>query len=129
MFGCTKNESHDIKSLSITLRPVRQSNDTLVLEWNAVASLFLKSYVIIKSGLGGWMPIMSATPGSVTRFYDTDKSIEVFSMTTYQHIRSINTTCYPYKIFKSDNKIICIGTYHKRDHNYQIPDNLFIEFI
>lgn len=58
-----------------------------------------------------------------------DKSIEIFSMSTNQHIRSINTTYYPYKIFKSDNKILVIGAYYKRDNNYDIPEKLFIEII
>ncbi|MGE9312268.1 hypothetical protein ACLOAU_11500 [Niabella sp. CJ426] len=59
-----------------------------------------------------------------------EKTIEVFSSSSFQHLRTIATKYYPFRIFKSSTGLISVGTLYKRsDSYYEIPEKLFIEFL
>lgn len=58
-----------------------------------------------------------------------EKTIEVYSLSNYQHLRTIHTKYYPFKVFKTGNQIISTGTLYKRDSNFDIPEKLFIELL
>lgn len=69
--------------------------------------------------------------GSSNEIYavTSDRSVEVFSLSTYQHLRTISTTYYPFKVFKSDGKLVVVGTLYKRDNVYMDAEKLFIEIL
>ncbi|MBO9620936.1 MAG: hypothetical protein J7539_18085 [Niabella sp.] len=69
--------------------------------------------------------------GSSNEIYavTADRGIEVFSLSTYQHLRTINTTYYPFKVFKSEGHLVVVGTLNKRDNIYMDAEKLFIEIL
>ncbi len=59
-----------------------------------------------------------------------EKTVEVFSSNSFQHLRTIPTQYYPFKIFRNGNGFISVGTLYKRSESYyEVPEKLFIEFL
>ncbi|WP_426667516.1 hypothetical protein ACPPVU_15950 [Mucilaginibacter sp. McL0603] len=57
------------------------------------------------------------------------KNIEVYSMTDYNHVRTISTKAYPYKIFDMGNQLLCISSATGSNCIYCTPsiNNIVIE--